>query len=328
MAIQTEIKRWIAASAADLDLRILELGWPKTWARRFTAIQATASIGGRDFIGQGFDVDQDIAVIKATVEAIERSVKDVHGLRNSSGLAGHGTSEQASINASNELVERDAFFCHYLTKIPFSAFDPTLLLANGALDWPHISRLAREARIELVIARMTVPEGLNGIVCAAFGHHAQRPFGTILGLGCSNNVVDAIQKATWECLANITAHIEGALEKPISVEEFLRLDKPGVLEHMRLGLSSESAIVMRSLLGTGDPHEVTVNSLSIEIKTLPPPKILESCPLILMLAESVDAQTAFFGHLHPNVLNIDRLQKFANKPLMIHDIQSHPHFLG
>ena len=328
MVIQTKIKRWIETSAVDLDLRILQLGWPKTWAPAFTAIQVTASIGGLDFIGQGIDVDQDIAVIKATVEAIERSVKDVHGLHSSSGLAGHGTCEQASINARNELVERDAFFCHYLTKIPFLAFDPTLPLANAALDLPHISRLAREARIEIIMVSMTVPVGLHGIVCLAFGGDAQRPFGTIIGLVCSENIIDAIQKATLECLGNVAAHIDEVLESPISLKEFQQLASPRVFEHMRLGLSAESAVVMRSLIGTGAPHASIFNSLNIEMKTLDPPNGIGSCPLVFVLAESVDAQAAFFGHLHFKFLNMDRLAKFANKPLTMSDLQSHPHILA
>ena len=328
MAHQTKIKNWIAASADALDLGIVELGWPAVWAPGFTATQATVSIGGRKFTGTGIARDTDLAVVKATVEAIERWITTVNELPNSSGLAGHDSIAQASINARNELVERDAFFCHYLTNTPFLQMLPSDLAKNALIDWQRLSSQATDEGVELRLARMVVPTGIHGIVCFAFGARAKNPFGVIAGLGCAENFDDAVLKAILECLGNTTAQIDGVQHGPISRRNFGEIPNPGVMEHMRLGLSSESTEVIRNLLRPSETAAKPLNMSQIELVPLMPPENFQGCPLVFVHARAGAAQSAFFGHLQPNFLNIDRLGMFAGKQLKMNDIQSHPHILG
>lgn len=118
MAIHSQLTRWIADNASDLDLHVDLLHWPSEWMPGFAAIAASIRVQSSVYDGCAVDRSEDAALIKAVVESIERYVKHTHNLPNTSGLAGHITSEQAQENGLCELIERDAFFCHYISGTP------------------------------------------------------------------------------------------------------------------------------------------------------------------------------------------------------------------
>lgn len=328
MAIQTQITDWIAASANNLDLRIIELGWPDTWAPGFTAVAATIQVGDSKFSGQGTDLEPDLAVVKAVVEAIERALKDHAALPNTSGLAGHVDADQAARNALCELIERDAFFCHYLTGTPFCSLGDIQQLSAAALNWRHLLSVAKPMGVELNFASMTVPTGFHGIVCMAFGAGATRPFGVILGLGCSESIEVAAQKAALECIGNVAAQLDGKLGSPLSAQDFAGLPKPWVFEHLHLGLADSSASVIRRLLGSASFLGTPLPLGELSITAMPLPSVLQTAPLHFVQAMSPQAQNAFFGHLSPEALNIRRLEAFANRALGLSDIESYPHMMA
>ena len=73
-------------------------------------------VNDKKYAGRGTDKIEEIAYLKALSESIERSLLPIFNIENSNGLAVHHSLDQAKLNARNELIERDAFFCRYLLK--------------------------------------------------------------------------------------------------------------------------------------------------------------------------------------------------------------------
>lgn len=107
MALQEDLTAWITRSADQIDLQLVELTWINEWLPGYTAIAADLMIEGAHYQGHGSAEEVNVAVSKAVVEAIERSVKVAVGIGTTSGLAGHISRHDASNAALRELVERE-----------------------------------------------------------------------------------------------------------------------------------------------------------------------------------------------------------------------------
>jgi len=328
MAVQTQITDWIMAAADDLDLRIVNLGWTERWAPGIQAIAATITLGDCAFTGHGADEDLDTAVVKAVVEALERATKAESALPTTSGLAGHVNADQAARNALREFIERDAFFCHYLTGTPFRQLGDMTQLPTAAIDWQRLQGISRTEGVELQFASLTVPDGFHGVVCAAFGADAARPFGVILGLGCEQSTAQAAQKAALECLGNVAAQLDGRLGPALSADSFKSLSKPWVFDHLHLGLDEESASVMRRLFKPADDYGRALHIEGVNIETMPSLRTTKDAPLHFARVTVRHGQNAYFGKQSPEVLNLNRLGCFVGKTLAISDLEPHPHFLA
>ena len=329
MALHAQITDWIVARAADHDLQVMDLQWPSVWAPGFAAMSASIKIGSTTYVGNGIDLSPDIALIKAVVEAIEHSVKDESGLPTSSGLAGHVTTDLAAEHALCELIERDAFFCHFLTKTPFlPVANPDDLAAAAGFDWSRVVKVAGVSGIKLHLCGLQVPKGFHGVVCLAMGQDG-RPFGVILGLGCQHSQEAAFRKAVLECIWNVAAAVEGNLATPLALEAFATIEVPAVLDHLRLGLTVESATVMRRLIvPSAGKLGIPMPLSGLKLTKFLLPTAVQSAPLNFVQASSPHAQSAYFGHVTASLVNLDRLSGFTGGRFSIADLEFHPHVMG
>ena len=118
MADSKAIGRWLISHRQDLNLQVDRLTWIKDWLPEQNHFNVEISLDGASATGSGIDEIADMAFVKAGAEAIERLICAQNQIR-SSGVAAHIDDKMAQENAAHELLERDAFLCHYLTKTPF-----------------------------------------------------------------------------------------------------------------------------------------------------------------------------------------------------------------
>lgn len=106
-------------NARHLDLQVEELSWIKKYYPNMFDITASISIDGERWYGRGHSQDKDTALIIALSEAIERCV-GLQKYQSSNGIATHTDVDSARINSRNELLERDLFLSHFLTRTAYA----------------------------------------------------------------------------------------------------------------------------------------------------------------------------------------------------------------
>lgn len=328
MALQEKFINWVAKNSRIFDIRLTQQTWIQEWIPGHFSYKASIVFDSKKFTGMGSDPNADLAGTKAIVEAIERVFKHVRGLYSTSGLSAHVDLSSAEDHARLELHERDAFFCHFLSKSPFEK-----IFKEGDFEQVDslISRLSEKSRscgVRLEYRKLKVPHGLYGVICAAFGSECHNPFGTILGLSCTGNLYTSILKASIECLTNVTAQFENKLDKEISLSEFSKIDLPWVNDHFRLGLWSGSAESLSELFKNpptgGNPIKGSPETETLADRF----QEMNDCPLYFVQAHSRDAQRAYFGHLSIERVNLSRLSQFAGREIKWEDLPSFPHVMG
>ena len=97
-----------------------------------------AVLGGREIIATGEANDSETAMAKSLSELIERSALLKFGsqyeAKTSNGWAAHPNRNQAQLNATLELIERDAVLAQWYTKTPFLQIEHQEL-PSRVLDW-------------------------------------------------------------------------------------------------------------------------------------------------------------------------------------------------
>lgn len=203
-------------------------------------------------------------------------------------------------------------------------------LLEVGVDFARVKTIARQRGIELQLGQLIVPDGLYGIICAAFGEGCGKTFGVILGLGCCNNRQIAAAHAIQECLRNVAGFLKGNPTTALTVAEFRRHPKPWVPEHFRLGLALASGRRLKNLFDS-QKHANPVAKLelqSIQLIDISLPTTIANAPLYFTHASSQLAQRAYFGQLRSEHLNFRRLSQFCGRIMTRSDIDHYPHFLS
>jgi len=119
MAAEIPLIEWALSRVDLLSLRIQRNTWTNEWCLGQHDLKASMILGGHSFEGRGFSSNENVALVVAISECIERAVAFANNLSTSSGVACHDSVEAARMSAINELIERDRFFCHFFLKHPF-----------------------------------------------------------------------------------------------------------------------------------------------------------------------------------------------------------------
>ena len=277
---------------------------------------------GSRIIGRGTDQSNEIAVLKAIVECVER-ICVRRSFENSNGWAGHLNLRSAESNAKLELIERDLYLCHFLTKRPFMKI---------GIDHIAVPRWLKETadflfekyNVEICIGRMFGSDTLNAVAIAIFGGLY---FGVITSQSCSVSLAAAIEKAAIESLRNAVHEISGdSGSRPLSLGEFSKLKNMGPRNHYLLGLHSSSVPLVRGLyseskISIDDAIPDCFRTIVFFDKT---PST--SIPFHIVKAECELMQKMFFGLPSVEKININRLIDFTNNSnLRYSDVNTHPH---
>jgi hypothetical protein len=273
---------------------------------------------GREIVTWGAAPSEDLALLKAFSEAIERSVFLNEGSVTSNGFAAHLTRSEARSNALNELIERDLFLCHFLTGTPFTALRRDVLQDNAFVNVQTFSK-----KLDLRIRYFQL--GKSGVLCAADGLHSDVRSGFVIGSSYKDNINQSFLSATIEALRqayfNERLRRSGSL-RALSLNEFLSLPEPDFADHGALALNVAYAEMICPLFDFAS-SENSISEIDIgSVSFVDLPWIFEGdCPFFISKATSQLAQTMFLGSPVASVLNFSRLHSLSNE----HSLNTLPH---
>ena len=332
MALSAPISSWLLANAERLDLRATQLSWVDDWVPDIFDFAVEITVDGVVYEGRGTADSEDLAFAKAGAEALERAVVATTNAKSSNGFAVHPDIKQASRLATQELLERDAYFCHWLTKMPFIALSDSSWgkLQIGRSSIASIAARLQGMGIELTHALMKTVGGSLAVVCVTRGARSQRPFGVIHGLGLGQ-LDEALCKAILECLRTTVAWGSGNYRGggPLDRAVFARMPAPGPLEHERLGVAVESGLKMGAYLALSAGGDTAPGDApAVQCTQVKLPEEIADAPVVAVRAVSTHLQDAVFGHAKEADINFQRLSKFAGRTMTLGDVCLAPHFFG
>lgn len=191
MADKTKLTKWLVERRTTMNPRFTEYTWPERYFRGLHDFEARISVGDIESVGRGIDFDQDLAVEKASSEAIERFI--CQSLRFSSeGFAISGRNS-ADDHAKNEALERYYFTRQILAREPFRRIYATATL--------KLAEAFHKQNVDVPINfyQMNTATNWTGVVCLIGGHQG---YPLLLGLALSSELDSAVTRAMCEALAN------------------------------------------------------------------------------------------------------------------------------
>lgn len=160
MANETIAIAWLLSHSQEYQLKIETMPWIDKAFPGWTDVHCTLTIKGNELTSWGASDSPDRALLKAFAEATEREVLKQVGSPTSNGFAAHLLPSKARQNAMYELIERDLFFCHFLSKTPF-----TLFPEKQKKNWKWLSQIKNLVK-DLDLRLRYYMLGNSGVVCA------------------------------------------------------------------------------------------------------------------------------------------------------------------
>ena len=314
---------WTLNNYKELQLKVTQLDWVKEWPLNFHDFQVSIFVDGKTHIGRGIGRSAHLAFTKASAEAFERAICFENKIP-SCGVAAHTNPECAKLNAKCELIERDRFFCHYLTKTPFKKINPDIL----EIDFPKIRQKLESFGTAIKVFEMNRLNSTRSIICISQGSKT----GWVLGLGTSHEKTMAIQKALTECLMNTIAALYGKTS-PLNLKKFQSSSTVWPELHRRLYFKASELTQKNQWIfneRNDELHTELIPFESFEYKQLETQnKLLKECPLVVIRCQNSSLQKSFYGNFDPQNINLSRIRKFSkNSSKNTSCLNQLPHPLG
>jgi hypothetical protein len=321
MASDQRINEWFLNHSDQLSLKVGQGSWIKQWIPKFHDFKAEITINQTVYTGRGIDQNLDTAFTKACVEAVERFICDEHKIY-STGVAGHSDIEQANLGAQLELLERDAFLCHYLTKTPMKLIDPEIHLK---IDFIEIQEKLKRHNIEFNFYKLSSSYDLEIVLCLS----VLKQGGFIIGLSCSPSIQKSQEKAFLECITNTVAYIEEHCPGAISEEVFLNKENVKSLDHFCLNLNDGEINKLTSVLGNKEIIFKNAVLPEIDYENLSSRnELIANSPIKFVRAKSDQVQNIFYGKTIEDYINIKRLSEFSSNEVKVSDLELRSHPIG
>jgi hypothetical protein len=319
MVAQTELIFWFLKNAGLLDIKIEHLGWIRNLIPTLTDVTVQLKFGGKIWYGWGSDESEDIALTKALAEVAERLVMQERGFLTSNGIAAHISAQDASIAAVNELRERDLFLCHFYSNTSFAEAKLTDDFGlTGVREW------FKNYGVSFHLYHL----GPNGFLAVLDGREAMYPFGYVMGAALKVGSVASARSAAIEAARSGYWLLEdpGRI-LPLSMKQFLNLERPKFKDHGRLALNPDYAKKISHLFGNPSAMMAQSNEdieFNLEQFRLQAPEF-NDCPLYFARASSDKLQNLFLGQPTDMNLNLKRLSSFRGQTLNWQDLLLLPH---
>ena len=328
MANSKEIGKWLIANSEKLNLKVDKLSWTEKWLPGLQHFHVEISLDGIIGSGSGIDKSSDMAFVKAGVEAIERAIC-FENKKRSNGIAGHIKDDLAKRNAKYELLERDTFLSHYLTKTPFVCVEKEL--EKNTMYQNMIEKL-KPLGVNFEVFGMKAPNNYFGHFCLCTPLTEKYAFSSIIGLGLSDTKEKSLNKSLLECFPNVIWHLVYEEESPsMGKGDFEQKDEYSPRDHKSLFLGPSYQREIKEIFNNVTKDQ-SYNKLDAHIeyrKLFSSSDILKTCPVKIYQAISDDVQSAFYGPTQMSKLNLKRLMEFSGKDqLTTNDINMIPHCLG
>lgn len=328
--------RWIQESSQLLDLKLVNFQKISEIAPYDTYL-VTITVDGKTSRGSGISRTPEKAFLTAVSEAIERiAFEHLFNRPTSSGIAVHTDSKMAGIKASSELIERDRFFCHYLTQTPFS--DLTEYFFSKHKDAQNIQLRLKPNGLSFKIGELKRTRGFHTVLSACLIEDQSElcPTGGVtIGLGCEVDLEKALEKAFAENLKSSLGIIgRSSSFHAISVEEFLGFSRPSILAHQQVSLQKKARDNILKLFPRSIAQNVEAKLFvereeeilsRITITEKPLFNLIHGCPLKASWADSTDLQQAFYGPTTFEQVNLGRISEFMGRQITFDSINQFPH---
>jgi hypothetical protein len=301
-----KVDSWLLENADRLDLQVRNFDNKILLEVGIHDLEASILVKGVRYYGRGTGVTEGLALKKACAEAIERFFLNHFKFVNSNGIAIHESFERAALAATNELVERDLFLCHFLTSTPFFP---------SSIESIFLDKIIRKLNVINVSVQfyfMGDFENGHASLCVIGGLKASVPFGYILGTAAGRGEA-ADLLAFLEAFRNY-AHLRP--EQAISIDDFLAKNLDSTVsfkDHGNLALNTDYAEMLKSIYFSGPtirPDSTTLlkdlRSHKLDMRDTP----FEKSPLVVVRSSSVTLQSLFVGLPSSENLNLSRLKEF------------------
>lgn len=226
---------WFWAKRHFFDLKVSELKWTSACKVSLFDFEVSLQPFETPVIGRGTDFNKSIALEKAVMESLERSIyhKFFHKYPSTNGMAIHIQKNISVQNANLELIERDVFLRYFFTQKNIPDVSSSLKTSI-----PNEVEFLKRNGIELKLGEMLVSPTAKVYICTSFGTGSQPEYGSIIGLGAATSKENAIAKAIGECLSKTYAWLDQR-HAPLSLYDFEKLDYHSPDDHYFLGLNRE-----------------------------------------------------------------------------------------
>ncbi len=203
------VESWLLKMKSKGLIKVIRQKWPEHWQMNLHDFEVQLFFYEQVLLGRGTDSDPHIALVKATMEAIERAICVANGLKNSSGVAIHFDESAARKGALAEYLERQVAINFFSRQTGIK--DVTSCVRSDDKRLFAIARASEENNLKIqwyclggifeygVTLGLVVRSSLNGPQVA-------------VGFGCDQDFSSSAFKATIEALRTM-AWIE--LGRPI-----------------------------------------------------------------------------------------------------------------
>lgn len=325
-----DLLTWAQIQGASLGLKLsiyseFSAIWPSA-----VAVHASLPFRGMTATAHGYGETIEQATIVATAEVIERCTLFSYprSAGSSNGFAVHTDPLKAQRSAIFELLERDAYLCHHLTRTPFSKIS---IFGKESLSGTcqDLSDICQRMGWNLIFARMRSLGAGHGIAIFVDGSESEHQFGIICSFSYDKDYNRAMEKAARETMSMLACHTIIKSWPGMSLDAFKMIENPRPSDHGTFARHNDKHDWMRTMFtdhSTDEPKKMP--DPTIKVEKLKIPDELLNPPLFAYRASSTDVQNLFFGLPTPNVLNFARLQSFASRKLTFEDLETEtPHFL-
>jgi hypothetical protein len=185
-------------------IEITYYDWPERWELSLFDVGVSINVEGIIYKGRGIDSVEYLALEKACSEALERCLVKRLKIPLSYSTAVHTSEDAARTAAYCEAFERDSFL------VPFLLRQRPNILERERFHHLLPSKVILPG-VEFELLQLPVFDvNLYSFCLVAKGAGAPKPFGVIVGLGCSGECLQAIKKSANECLARLASviHLE------------------------------------------------------------------------------------------------------------------------
>ncbi len=217
------------------SIQIEELDWPNEWLK-FPFYDFEVTIGGGDLqsFGRGSDRNQDLALLKACAEAVER-----HACKSAqiptTGVAAHDNPVSAKHNACNELLERATLILYLLADAKMPKITPPKAFRDM-----FANALTRIENSGGVLRFFRLSEDEYTVLCSVDWLDSANRRGALVGLSRDGSLDKAVEGAFIEVIRNVAAVIDnpGAIS-PLSPAAFQLIDLPTADQRRSLTYSAD-----------------------------------------------------------------------------------------
>lgn len=324
MANEKKLIHWWLENQKKYQGKIKRYLWSQRFGFEFFDYRVMMTVDGVEVRGRGGDFNEELALVKGIAECLERIVCRREGMR-SNGVAAHFDLSCAQQNARLEYLERDLFFCHYLTHQGFYHLKENDLNAH----YQKIIAYYRQKKIKIEFYALGESRWNKIVACCAEGENYNYPFGLILGMGSSYSAQEAQEKSFLECIRNVMAIEEGNLDIDYTPGDFEN-EKVSVMKHIDYALDLKNFKNHQFLVTGARPlKESKKEKTNFSFTTYDLSEFAFPFSFWVVRAQEKSLQQAFWGKTKKEYINLERMRVFTgNQELDYQDLNYSIHPLG